>query len=51
MIVMVMRNENGVDGRQLLELDARRRVSPRSGELNGRSALAPDRIGKDAHAV
>jgi hypothetical protein len=51
MIVVVVGDENGVDGRELIEAYTRRRVSPRSGKLNRGSPFAPDRIGKDAYSV
>lgn len=51
MIVVVVRDENCVDGRKLLEEHTRRRVSPRSGKLNRGSPFAPDWIGKDADSV
>lgn len=50
-IVMIVRDENCVDGRERVEGHAGRRVSPGSGKLNRRSSVAPDRIGKDADSV
>ena len=50
-IVMVVRDEDGVNGRELLEGDAGRRVAPGSNRLNWRSPIAPDRIGKDVDSV
>ena len=51
MIVMVVRNENGVDGRKLVKGQTGCRVTSRPGKLNRGSPGAPDRIGKDADSL
>jgi hypothetical protein len=51
MIVMVVRDENGINRRELGERDARWRVTPGSGKLNRGSSIAPDGIGKNADSL
>jgi hypothetical protein len=47
MIVMVVTQKNGVDRRQMLEVDARHAVAPRPGKRERATPIGPDRVGKN----
>ena len=52
MVVVIVRDQDEVDGRQVVERDAGRRVAVHADEsAEGAAALGPGRIGEERHAV
>lgn len=50
-IVVIVADQDGVQGRQLVDGDRRRVKAARADKLGGAGPLAPDRIGEEAGAV
>src|SRR6266849_4984456 len=51
MIVMIVADQNDVDGRKVLEANSRRSMTFWAGKAERRNALGPHRIGEDVHPI